>query len=122
MFPVFRAARCPLPLPYFFSSTAAGRTTATSQSIKAPPTPQKPMETMKPEEEEEKTSDAMSESFGVAYSTRSDEEGFGGTFSHRQSLPPPPQDTAADAGREELQAREAEEGRKEEEKAAPAPA
>ncbi|CAN6874426.1 unnamed protein product [Brassica oleracea var. botrytis] len=40
----------------------------------------------KPENPKEKTGDVMSHSFGEGYATRSDEEGFGGTYGGNQSF------------------------------------
>ncbi|KAF8053556.1 hypothetical protein N665_1401s0015 [Sinapis alba] len=40
----------------------------------------------KPENPKEKTGDVMSHSFGEGYATRSDEEGFGGTYGGNQTL------------------------------------
>ncbi|KFK28361.1 late embryogenesis abundant protein [Arabis alpina] len=40
----------------------------------------------KPENQNEKTGDVMSHSFGEGYATRSDEEGFGGTYGGNQTL------------------------------------
>ncbi|KAL0692121.1 hypothetical protein Bca4012_059301 [Brassica carinata] len=40
----------------------------------------------KPENPSEKTGDVMSHSFGEGYATRSDEEGFGGTYGGNQTF------------------------------------
>ncbi|PIA52630.1 hypothetical protein AQUCO_01000480v1 [Aquilegia coerulea] len=40
----------------------------------------------------QKTGDVMSHSFGEAYATRSDEEGFGGVYEGKQSFPKPEND------------------------------
>ncbi|CDY53845.1 BnaA07g37400D [Brassica napus] len=40
----------------------------------------------KPENSKEKYGDVMSHSFGEGYATRSDEEGFGGTYGGNQSF------------------------------------
>ncbi|KAF8406430.1 hypothetical protein HHK36_008517 [Tetracentron sinense] len=46
----------------------------------------------KTQNQNEKTGDVMSHSYGEGYSTRSDEEGFGGNYSGNQSLPKPDED------------------------------
>ncbi|XP_077223771.1 late embryogenesis abundant protein isoform X2 [Tasmannia lanceolata] len=66
----FSGHRCQIP---------AGRTLSTQ--------PEENKEKMdKGQTPPEKTGDVMSHSFGEGYSTRSDEEGFGGIYSKNQSL------------------------------------
>ncbi|XP_059456071.1 uncharacterized protein LOC132186230 [Corylus avellana] len=79
------------PLPYNAGRKACGigfRKGATMASQQ----PDNKHKTDKAHNPNEKTGDVMSHSFGEGYSTRSDEEGFGGIYGGNQSIPKPEQD------------------------------
>uniref|UniRef100_A0A1J3EU36 Late embryogenesis abundant protein n=1 Tax=Noccaea caerulescens TaxID=107243 RepID=A0A1J3EU36_NOCCA len=69
---------CFLSPPSRFGRKVAGVSFATAPD-------QKKMD-KKPENPNDKTGDLMSDSFGEGYSTRSDEEGFGGTYGGNQTF------------------------------------
>ncbi|KAG2327262.1 hypothetical protein Bca4012_036264 [Brassica carinata] len=60
--------------------------TTTSDQQKMDKKPDQRKMDKKPENPKEKTGDVMSHSYGEAYATRSDEEGFGGTYGGNQSF------------------------------------
>ncbi|CAH8336536.1 unnamed protein product [Eruca vesicaria subsp. sativa] len=78
----------PLPegtISFFSSPSRIGRK-VTGFSFATSPDQQKMDKNKKPENTNEKTGDVMSHSFGEGYATRSDEEGFGGTYGGNQTF------------------------------------
>ncbi|XP_062076264.1 uncharacterized protein LOC133780960 [Humulus lupulus] len=78
----------PLPTSTLFGRKASviGLRQATAHSASREPDHHSDMDKGKEENTNDKAGDAMSRSFGEAYSTRCDEEGFGGTYGHKQSF------------------------------------